>query len=433
MFKSMQKIVFLTVVVVLILGISGSLCAAEKVILTIWLDENKFSVYSGYFEKMFFDDVEEFEDIYPNVKINIERIPGGPAEMRQKLAAALQSEMEPAIFTSDEAGVAPLLEGGYLDYAPQWFVENYLSKGGYESVADLLKWEGKPAVSPMALSNLIAFYNKTIWKEAGLARAPQTWEELVLYGKKIAKPGPDGEPTNIAFSVRYAGNLAGVTDKWLPFLWQAGGEFTKKENGKVKAAFNTPEGLKALQFYGDLVNKYKISSVKFPKPWKAFRMGVSGMLYREAWLVEELQKSVPELEFGTAVLPIPEGGKQATITYMDLWAVTSRLSALEKEFAWRFLDFLNTPSRELERDKVTGWLPIFKQNAQDPYFQSEYLKAFVDMLPYGKPLPHENINLAEIETILGKAIAKVLYGEVSPEEVITPTEEEINKVLLGEE
>ena len=162
-------------------------------------------------------------------------------------------------------------------------------------------------------------------------------------------------------------------------------------------------------------------------------MGVSGMIYRESWLVEQLQNDVPELEFGTAVLPIPEGGKQATITYMELWAVTNRLSALQTEYAWRFLDFLNIPSKELERDKVTGWLPMFKQNALDPYFQSEYIKPSVDMLPYGKCLPHGTVSLIEIETILGEAIAEVLFGETSVEGALGLAEEEINKVLLGEE
>lgn len=418
---------------VFVLGIGGTLLAAEKVTLTIWVDENVFSVYKGYFEKMFFDDIEEFESQQPNLEIKLERIPGGSAEFRVKLAAALQSETEPAIFKTDEAPVVAMMEGGYLDTAPDWFVESYLSRGGYQSIIDLSSWQGKVMGSPMNISNLFAFYNKTIFEEVGLARAPQTWEELVLYGKKIARPGPDGEPTTIAFSVRYAGSPPGITDKFLPFLWQSGGEFVKEMNGEVEAAFNTPEGLKALQFYGDLVNKYKISSVKFPKPWKAFRMGVSGMIYRESWLVEQLQNDVPELDFGTAVLPIPEGGKQATITYMELWAVTNRLSALEKEFAWRFLDFLNIPSKELKRNKVTGWLPMFKQNALDPYFQSEYIKASVDMLAYGKSLPHGTVSLIEIETILGEGIQKVLYGEASVEDALSVAEEEMNKVLLGEE
>ena len=430
----MRRIKSLVATAVFILGIGGSLLAAEKIELKVWVNETAFTTYGGYFEKVFFEDIEEFESRNPNVEIKLQRIPGGISEMRQKLVVAFRSRTEPGIFKTDESPVGSLLEGGYLDLCPEWFIESYLSKGGYESVVDeLLSWDGKATVSPLGVSNLFAFYNKTMWKEAGLARSPATWEELVSYGKKISKPGPDGEPTTIAFSVRHAGNLAGVTDKWLPFLWQAGGEFTKKENGKVKAAFNTPEGLKALQFHGDMVTKYKISSVKFPKPWQAFRMGVSGMLYREAWLIEELQSSAPELEFGTAVLPVPEGGKQATITYMDLWAVTNRLSALEKEYAWRFLDFLNTPDKSLERSKAVGWLPLFKQNAQDPFFQSEYIKAAVDMLPDGKPLPHENINLAEIETILGKAIAEVLFGEALAEEAIGTAEEEINKVLLGEE
>ncbi len=88
-------------------------------------------------------------------------------------------------------------------------------------------------------------------------------------------------------------------------LWQAEGEFLTPDNSA--AAFNTPEGKKALDFWLDLIN----SGISPYAKWGEFEKGQGGSAQEGSWMVG-IWAPDPPFDFGVAKAPHPEDGVPAT-------------------------------------------------------------------------------------------------------------------------
>ena len=92
------------------------------------------------------------------------------------------------------------------------------------------------------------YYRKDLFRAAGLDpnRPPTNWEEF--YDTAKALTNQDKGQWGFVFE------QGSESYYWINFLWQAGGDISAKDSaGKELAAFNTPEGVTALQFYRKLL------------------------------------------------------------------------------------------------------------------------------------------------------------------------------------
>ena len=77
----------------------------------------------------------------------------------------------------------------------------------------------------------------------------------------------------------------------------------KTASGKYHNNFDNDAGRAALQFVVDAVQKYKIDDPKVQHDAAAFVAGATAMLFREAWVIGEIQEKSPTLEYGVAPIP----------------------------------------------------------------------------------------------------------------------------------
>jgi multiple sugar transport system substrate-binding protein len=102
------------------------------------------------------------------------------------------------------------------------------------------------AAIPRNMDARTQYYRKDVYDENNLKPA-ETWDELVSASEKVTGNGHyglvvpgQGDPAQRTFS---------------DFLWQAGGEWVDEHN---RPSFNSAEGIKALTFHRDLIQKYKV-------------------------------------------------------------------------------------------------------------------------------------------------------------------------------
>ena len=89
-------------------------------------------------------------------------------------------------------------------------------------------------------------YNKSLFRQAGISEPPNTWEEFVEVAKKLT----NRQKGIAGFGILGRGAEAGWG--FLNWVWQAGGDFQREENGQWKAVFHEPEAVKGLEFIRDL-------------------------------------------------------------------------------------------------------------------------------------------------------------------------------------
>lgn len=158
--------------------------------------------------------------------------------------------------------VPNILEKGYAlditDYVRQWDKYEYLIPETLSLVTYKERIYGLPVIVLGGGYVMVLFYNKEMFKEAGLVdengepKPPQTWAEFVEYAQKLT----NREKGIAGFGI--LGETKGGGWHFLNWVWQAGGDFEKKIDGKWTAVFDSPEAVQALQFIKDLRWKYDV-------------------------------------------------------------------------------------------------------------------------------------------------------------------------------
>ena len=179
--------------------------------------------------------------------------------------------------------------------------------------------------------------------------------ELVDAAKKLVKFDGSGKMTRSGISLRLSGQGSGITEKFRYLLEGAGASvIVKTASGKYHNNFDNDAGRSALQFVVDAVQKHKIDDPKVQHDADAFAAGATAMLFREAWVIGEIQEKTPTLEYGVA--PIPKWtASSPNKMLLQPWGIYVNGKSSNKAAAWEFVKFLTNPENSLrltEHDRL---------------------------------------------------------------------------------
>lgn len=159
--------------------------------------------------------------------------------------------------------------------------------------------------------------------------AEWTWDDLRAAAEALTNPD--------------AGVIGLVTppnlERWLPFLYQAGGAIFNEEGEYV---MNSPEALQALEFYVGMVRDGIAGPPsRVDSGWggEAFGRGRAAMAMEGNWVIQFLLDNYPELNWGVAELPAGPAGK-ATMAFTVCYGVAANISGEKAEAAWKLVNFL---------------------------------------------------------------------------------------------
>ena len=271
---------------------------------------------------------------------------------------------------------------------------------------------------PIAASARGLYYNKAMLTAAGFPTGPKTWDEVVAAAEKIKAAGGNG------FGVQGKGT---EVDVYLYYaLWSYGGTVVSPD---IKAAFNSPAGVKALTLYKSIVDRGLsqpgVTDYDRTDLQNLFKQGRLGMVITAPFLINQIAKEVPTLEYGIA--PVPTGTTNATYAVTD--SVVMFKNSKVKATAWKFLDFLFTAGPRIEFTKAEGFLPTTKAEAADPYFTgNERLQTFVNLLPNAHFAPTVT-GWEDTAKAVTNAAQSVYLGSATPEAALKKAETEANAAL----
>lgn len=219
------------------------------------------------------------------------------------------------------------------------------------------------------------YYRPSHFVESGLDpnAFPTRLEELDRLSDKLWRYDANGRVTRVGFMPTNLPDWAAVF----------GGSFYDAEEDRITMA--APRNVAALEWMASYARGYDFERVQaFMSGLPSFRgadwpfiRGAYSITVDGQWRVEELSRFAPELDYQTAPLPYPEGGKPlAGWSNGNFMLIPA--GAKNKKGAWEFIKFwagVDDPDRAAEFYTWGGWLPITPRVAEAPAYQ-QFLQRF---------------------------------------------------------
>jgi multiple sugar transport system substrate-binding protein len=407
----LKKIIFIFPVIFLILLFSS--CAQQreyKIILEFYQFWTDPAVKPTLLQM-----IDDFEKENPGIKINLTDLTW--SEGHEKIVVAFAS------------GTAPdIIELG-SDWVPEFSSQDVLLDVTSEAklIQDsLLMWEpvmykDKFYGFPWILDTRVLFYNKELMKKTDLdpERPPLTWDELLSYSQKInqLKPKAYGFGANSAERHR-------LYKKFLPFFWGNGGKILSDD--QKSSEINSKEGLEALEFYKRLTQQGTIDTQRMLD--ESFKQGKIGFIISGGWLLNDIEKNLPDLEFGICLIPKPENGNHSSFAGGEFLVINKKTK--HSEAALKFIKHLIKPENSLKFCKSIGSaMPSARGMELDPYYQkNKNLLVFQEQLKYARTSP-AHPKWVYIEEIIEKAVEEVMYDKKTPSQALDEAKLEIDRIL----
>lgn len=351
-----------------------------------------------------------------------------------KVKAGLQANAIPAVVQLFDIGTRQMID---LKVATP--VQDFIDKESYD-VSDLetnvlgyYTVDGKQWSMPFNTSNPMLYFNKDMFKEAGLdpENPPRTWAEFEEAARKLTVKDASGKVTRPGAIFAIYG--------WFfeQFLAVSGGYYADNENGRLAAAtqavFNSPEGVAILEWWQRMVNEGIMGNIgrNTTNVRNAFMAGQTAMIIEStAPLRGMLDTSKGKFELGTAFLPRPNEeaySKSGTIIGgASVWILDGR-PAEEQACAWEFIKFISAPEQQAYWHTMSGYYPIRKAAYDEPLdveWRAKYpqFQTAIDQLhaaPNNRFTQGGLIGVFPVarQTIEG-AIEEVLAGKATPQQAL---------------
>jgi multiple sugar transport system substrate-binding protein len=280
-------------------------------------------------------------------------------------------------------------------------------------------WKGKYYGIPKATNTIALYYNKDMFKAAGLDpnKPPQTWDELIADAKKLNDPSKN--IYGLTFSAK--ANEEG-TFQFLPWAQMAGATYDN---------INTDGAVKALTVWKEIMDDKLASPDTLTRgQWDStatFNAGNAAMAISGPWELDRMVKDA-KFDWGVALLPVPQEGAERSSAMGDFnWAIFS--SSKHPQEAFKVLEYFASQDDKMFQN--FGQLPARSDIAIPPTGQplkDAALKTFIEQLKYAKPRgPHPE--WPKISKAIQDAIQAALTGQMSPKDALDQAAEKIKAVL----
>ena len=217
------------------------------------------------------------------------------------------------------------------------------------------------------------YFNRELFQNAGLPpRAPRTWEELLDFCRKLKAANPSTNPLYLGAGSAASWNL-------MSFLWSAGGEaVVESAPDEWRAAFDTPEAVKAYEIYYRLVEGERLVRRGGAIATQQ-EMGKTGMIFG---YVGNALNMDPEL-FGFGTVPKgPNGLRGAEINASVFGLYSGIKDSAVRQAAWEYIKFL--ASEDAERIRTETMIDLGLANQVNPMMLRKFgFDQYLALMPPG--------------------------------------------------
>ncbi len=306
--------------------------------------------------------VDDFMKENPNITVDVQYT-GSYNDTLNKVISAKKAGNAPDVFHSYEIGTLGLINSGMitpLDELANKYDRTIPWDDFFVPVQSYYKYQGQHYSMPFNSSTPLIFYNKTLFKEAGLdpENPPKTYEDIRKAAIALKKSGID-TPVTWNLHSWYFEQMICLQDA--PFANNSNGRGAELPTAVV---FNGKAGNKVLDWWIDM---YKDGLFMDVGPgWSnhraAFGSGEAAIIMSSSSDVNLLTKSLADKGWamGTGFIPRPEGATGGVaIGGGSLW-ITNGHTPEEELAALKLVTFISQDKSQIAWHKGTGYFPVRK-------------------------------------------------------------------------
>jgi arabinogalactan oligomer/maltooligosaccharide transport system substrate-binding protein len=394
-------------------GDTGNKSSGELSGTVTWWDTSTVGSEDKVFKKL----AEDFTKLHPKVTVKYVNVPFGEAQNKFKNAAQSGSGA-PDVIRSEVAWTPEFADLGYL--APLDGTAALKEEDDFlKQAAASTEYNGKTYAVPQVIDSMGIFYNKKIFKEAGV-EVPKTIDELKTVSATIKdKTGKTGL------------YLRGDDAYWfLSFLYGEGGDLVDAKNKKVTV--DDAAGVRAMKTVKDLVDS-KAAITDATNGWDnmqaAFKDGKVAMIINGPWAVSDTytgKEFADKANLGIAPVPAGSAGQGAPQGGHNL-AVYAGSKNLDASYA--FTEYMTSAESQAKVAKELSLLPTRNSVYSQPGVASNeivnFFRPVVDKAVERPWIPETGSLFAPLVT----EYTKVLTGQTTPEKGAKATADEYRKLL----
>lgn len=324
--------------------------------------------------------IKTFESQNKGYKVNLEMVDW--TQMDAKVKTYVQTKQTPDILNYN--AFADFARDGLL-YPTSDVLNSQVSGDILPSFVDGDKYKGTQYGMPLLSSVRLFFYNKDVFKKAGITDPPKTWADVKTDAQKIKDKVKGVAPVGLP--------LGPEESQAEFFLWamnNGGGYVDQSGNWAV----NSPANVDTMNYLKDLSK----SGLTQPNPettdrkdvFNQFAQGKVGMLngavFMPAGFINKVNAKLP---YGIAPLPSKSGSAATTLGVQDFLAAFKN-GGKKKDAVSKFLNFFYQTNNVANFQQQEGFLPVTKSAGDVIAGKVPYDKPFIDALPTAKFYPTGN-------------------------------------------
>ncbi|NVK33795.1 MAG: ABC transporter substrate-binding protein [Rhodobacteraceae bacterium] len=284
--------------------------------------------------------------------------------------------------------------------------------GFYPAFMENSQTGGKTYGIPFQRSTPVMYWNKEAFKEAGLDPevAPQTWDEMVEFGKKLTKKDDSGNVTQWGVRIPSSG-----FPYWLfQGLAIENGAILANSDGN-KTNFDDPKVVEALEFMVDLSTKYEVMApgiIEWGSTPKAFFERESAIVWTSTGNLTNMRDNAP-FDFGVAMFP--EKIQRGAPTGGGNFYLLKGASEEQTQAAVEFVKWITAPQQSMKWTKATGYVAP-RPETWETAEMKEYAAGFPQVLVARDQLEFAKAELStyqnqRVTSLLNDALAAAITGK----------------------
>ncbi|MGH8799304.1 MAG: ABC transporter substrate-binding protein [Casimicrobiaceae bacterium] len=303
-------------------------------------------------------------------------------------------------------------------------------QGFYPAFMENSQTGGKTWGIPFQRSTIVLFYNREMFKEAGLDpnHPPATWKEMAEYAQKLTKRDASGKVTQWGVQIPASG---------FPY-WLFQGLTTENGVQLMNAAgtetyYDKPAVIEALQYWVDLTSKYKAHPegiVEWGTTPKDFFERKVAMMWTTTGNLTNVRSNA-KFDFGVGMLPANK--RRGSPTGGGNFYIFKQASPAQQAAAFKFIKWVTSPQHAAQWGIETGYVAVRPDAWQTP----EMKKYVAEFPPAAVARDQLQFAVAELSThdnqrvtkALNDGLQAALTGSKTPEQAMKDAQREADRLL----